>query len=333
MKKIRKQNVKFKNKIALFILIFATLILTGCSKEVIDTSKLNVVTSFYPMYIATANIIDGVEDVEIKNLTTATTGCLHDYQLTTANMVTLSTADVFVVNGGGMESFLEKVAEQYENLKIIDATNNILEEHYKHSESEENAESVQIQDHTENVENEHDEHNHGENAHVWVSISLYIKEVENIRDSLIKIDSKNAEAYEKNANEYIQELNDLKDKMHETLDEFENKKIVTFHEAFEYFAEEFELEIVSVIEREPGTYPSAGEVAKIIDKVREEDVCAIFVEPQYSRSAADTIARETKVPVYTLDPVVTGELTKEAYIEIMEKNLETLKEAFEKNKN
>ena len=96
--------------------------------------------------------------------------------------------------------------------------------------------------------------------------------------------------------------------MHEVLDKKENKKIVTFHEAFEFFAEEFNLEIVAVIEREPGTYPSAGEVADIIDLVREKEAKAIFVEPQYSRSAADTIARETNIPVYSLDPIVTGEL-------------------------
>ena len=68
-------------------------------------------------------------------------------------------------------------------------------------------------------------------------------------------------------------------------------------------------------------------MADIIDLIRTKDVKAIFVEPQYSRSAADTIARETGVSVYTLDPVVTGKLEKEAYIDLMNKNLEVLEEA------
>lgn len=276
-----------------------------------DTSKFNVVTSFYPIYIATANIVEGVEDVELRNLTSTTTGCLHDYQLTTANMVVLSNADALVINGSGMETFIDKAISTYDDLKVIDSSEGILENH-----SEENS-------HAHN----HD-HNHGENAHMWVSVSMYIKQVENIRDGLIKINPENAEKYVDNANNYIKKLQDLKQAMHNRLDGKEDKKIVTFHEAFEFFAEEFDLEIVAVIEREPGTYPSARDVADIIDLVRSKDVKAIFVEPQYSRSAADTISRETGVTVYTLDPVVTGELSKDAYINIMNQNLLTLEKSF-----
>lgn len=307
---------KFLNIFLIIMLIL--LVFTGCTKETVDTSKLNIVTSFYPMYIATANIVDGVEDVELKNLTATTTGCLHDYQLTTANMITLSTADILVVNGGGMENFIDKALETYQNLNVINASKGVLEEH---NNEEHNSEDKSASD--EHV------HDHGENAHIWVSISLYIKQVENIRDGLIEIDPANQDKYIANAQKYIEELNSLKQRMHESIDKLENKKIITFHEAFAYFAEEFGLDVVAVIEREPGTYPSAGEVASIIDLVKENDVKAIFVEPQYSRSAADTIARETKVAVYQLDPVVTGELDKNAYIEIMNKNLSALETALQ----
>lgn len=306
----------------LAIIMLIMLVFSGCVKENVDTSKLNIVTSFYPMYIATVNIVDGIEDVELRNLTESTTGCLHDYQLTTSNMITLSTADILIVNGGGMENFIDKVKETYD-FKIINASEGILEdtdingfnpEEASNDETYENANSKEI-------------HEHGENAHIWVSISMYIKQVENISKSLAEIDSKNSEKYMQNAETYIEKLNDLKDRMHTALDNVENKEIITFHEAFSYFADEFNLDIVAVIEREPGTYPSAGEVAQIIDLVREKDVKAIFVEPQYSRSAADTIARETGVNVYTLDPIVTGDLEKDAYINIMNQNLETLQQA------
>ena len=63
---------------------------------------LTVVTSFYPMYIATLNIVDGVEGVRLENLSEPQTGCLHDFQLTPEDMKLLSTADVFVINGGGI---------------------------------------------------------------------------------------------------------------------------------------------------------------------------------------------------------------------------------------
>lgn len=312
-----------KNKKYLIILMLILLVFTGCEKEKVDTSKINIVTSFYPMYIATANIVDGVEDVELRNLTATTTGCLHDYSLTTANMITLSTADILVINGGGMENFIEKAVSTYEDIVIIDASNKILEHHeLEHHEAEE----------AHGDENEHDEkeehsHNHGANAHIWVSLSMHIKQIENIRDELIKYDAKNADKYTENANNYIAKLEDLRGQMHKSLDGLENKNIVTFHEAFEFFAEEFNLDIVAVIEREPGTYPSARDVADIIDLVRSKEVKAIFIEPQYSRSAADTIARETGIAVYVLDPIVTGELNKDAYLDIMGQNLKALEGA------
>lgn len=328
---------KVKNiGILLILMMLIMLVFSGCSKESVDTSKINIVTSFYPMYIATANIVDDVEDVELRNLTAATTGCLHDYQLTTANMITLSTADILVINGSGMEGFIEKAVSTYESLKVVDASKGIIENHNHIEDENLNSNHEHDEKHEQNViqkvdiekiaEHNHN-HNHGENAHIWVSISMHIEQVENIKNELIKINPENAEKYIKNANNYISKLEELKKKMHESIDNVANKKIVTFHEAFEFFAEEFGLEIVSVIEREPGTYPSAGEVADIIDLVRSKEVKAIFVEPQYSRSAADTIARETGVSVYTLDPIVTGELNKNAYIELMNSNLEALKEA------
>ena len=184
-----------------------------------------------------------------------------------------------------------------------------------------------------NEEHEHshgaheENHNHGENAHIWVSISLYIKQIENIRDELCKINPENAQLYNKNAEVYIKKLEELKSEMHEELDNIKYKNIVTFHEAFEFFAEEFDLNIVAVIEREPGTYPSAGELVDIIKIVKQTDAKAIFTEPQYFKNAASIIAKETGIKLYELNPIVTGELTKEAYENIMRENLETLSKA------
>ena len=297
-------------KAILFVILI--VIFAGCTNTSFDSEKLNIVTSFYPMYILTANIVDGVEDVTLTNLTSNQTGCLHDYQISTKDMVKLSHADILVANGGGMENFIEKAISLYEDLKVIDSSEEIEHLHEENRDID---------------EDEHQNHEHSENSHYWVSISLYIEQVKKVTKELCKIDSKNAEMYEKNSKVYIEKLEKLKEEMHKSLDSLTSKNIVTFHEAFEFFAEEFNLNIVTVIEREPGTYPSSGEVAKIIEMIKSKDVKAIFVEPQYSRTAADTIARETNVNVYSLDPIVTGELNKDAYIDIMEDNLKTLVEA------
>lgn len=299
------------------VLMLIMLVFCSCTDSEVGKNEgvTNIVTSFYPMYIATANITEGAKDISLQNLTSQTTGCLHDYQITTSDMIKLSHADILVINGDGMESFIDKAISTYPELKIANASSGIKEAH-------EDIIGNDVLEH----EGEHD-HEHGDNCHYWVSISLYMEQIKNIKDELCRLNPENLEIYEKNTNDYLDKLEELRNKMHDELDLLDNKNIVTFHEAFEFFAEEFDLNIVAVIEREPGTYPSSKELADIIDDVKAKEVNAVFVEPQYSRTAADTIARETGIKVYTLDPIVTGDLEKDAYIKIMDENLKTLKEA------
>lgn len=299
-------------KIIFVLLIICCFILCGCGyqENKIDENKFNIVTSFYPMYVATSNIVDGVEDVTLSNMTDVQVGCLHDYQMTTKDMNKLEKADVFIINGGGMESFLDKATSSCKNLKVINSSEGILEENVHEAEH-----------------HEHEKGHNEENAHIWVSISLYINQVQNIANELAKVDEKNADKYLENAEIYIEKLKTLKSEMHEKLDNLEKKNIVTFHEAFSYFADEFNLNVVAVIEREPGTSPSAGQLAKIIDEIKETSAKAIFVEPQYEKTTANVISKETGVPVYTLDPIVSGKLDKGEYERIMRENLKVLEEA------
>lgn len=291
-------------------LLAACLLLAGCGgAPAAQTQKagdgtFHIVTSFYPMYIDVINLTDGVEGVTVTNMTKPQTGCLHDYQLTTEDMKTLEKADAFVVNGAGMESFLDKVIKMQEGMTVIDASRGI-------DLMEEDGEA---------------------NPHVWLSITKDIEQVKNIRDQLKEADPAHADQYEANAAAYLAKLEVLKSEMHATLDDVPHKDIVTFHEAFPYFAEEFGLHILGVIEREPGADPTPAELETTIEQVKELPVKVLFAEPQYSPAAAETIARETGAKLYSLDPVVTGEATpdaKDAYLEAMRKNMETLKEALQ----
>lgn len=304
-----QEVILLKRKNMLFCLLASLcLLLTGCGGT--NTAgggkdgSFHIVTSFYPMYVATINITQGVDGVTVTNMTKPQTGCLHDYQLMTEDMKTLEKADAFVINGAGMESFLDKVIEQRKNLKIIDASKGI------------------------ELLKDDDE----ENPHVWLSVTDAILQVKNIAEQLKAADPKHADAYEKNAAAYIKKLEALKAEMHAELDTVPNKDIVTFHEAFPYFAKEFGLNIISVVEREPGTEPTPAELQATIEQVKKLPVKVLFTEPQYSPSAAETIARETGAKIYTLDPVVTGEANDQAlnaYIDTMKKNMETLKTALQ----
>lgn len=264
-----------------------------------EMEKTRIVTSFYPMYVAVLNVAGNVPGVTVTNMTRQVSGCLHDYQLSPDDMKILSNADIFVVNGAGMESFLEKVIKDRPKLKIVNASRGI----------------DLIKD------------NNIENPHVWVSVSLHKRQIENIAAGLSKYNPQNAATYRKNADAYIQKLEELRMKMSNFTKTIRNRDIITFHEAFPYFAKEFGLNIVAVIEREPGSDPDARELANTIDIIRREKVRVLFAEPQYSAKSAEIIAKEAKAKLYTLDPVVSGPMAADAYLKIMEKNLEVLQEA------
>lgn len=296
-----------KKIIVLALAVLTFTIIGGCGSDgKKDDGNLKIVTSFFPMYLDALNITRGVQGVEVVNLTPPQVGCLHDYQLTPEDMKTLETADVFIINGLGMESFLDKVIETYPDLKIINASDT--------------PEIVPIMD--------------GDvpNPHVWLSVTYSIKQVKNILEQLREIDPKNADAYRMHALEYVDELTTLRDEMQISMTMLSNKDIVTLHDAFPYFASEFRLNVAAVIEREPDTEPTPQELSETIEKVNSLPAKVIFTEPQYSSKAAETIANETGAKILELDSIVTGEAKPENmldYVDRMLKNTVTLVQALQ----
>lgn len=301
--------------VKLLCLVFLSLlVINGCgandaSKATVSPAQnlspktVTIAASFYPMYIFTLNVARDIPNVKVIDMTKSTAGCLHDYAVTPEDMKNLEGASVLITNGAGMESFLAKVTSQIKDLKIVDSSK-----------------GIQL------IKGEGDE---GDNPHVWVSISNAITQVQNIGDQLARLDPNNATKYQENTQAYIKKLEAERDKMHQALDSVRNRDIVTFHEAFPYFAKEFNLNIAGVIEREPGSEPSAKELAETIDQVKSLQVNALFAEPQYPVKAIETIAKATGAKIYTLDPVVTGPMEADAYIKIMDSNLKSLQEALQ----
>lgn len=276
--------------------IMTALVLTGCSKSQEKSDNTTKITAtFYPLYIMLENITEGADNISLSMLAPANTGCLHDYQLTTRDMKALENCDILVANGAGMEDFLDKALQIKKDTTIIASHGYPL-----------------VQD----------------NAHVWVSPKGAIYQVQQITEGLCTYDSKNSSIYIANCNKYVAELEALSNEMHSTLDAFKGSKVITFHEAFPYFADEFELDTVAVIEREAGTEPSAKELNDMIKLIKEEQKAngkiALFAEPQYSSSSAEVISKETGLTVGELDPGVTGSLDKDSYLKAMRANLKVL---------
>jgi len=260
---------------------------------------LRVVTSFYPVYVAALNVTAGVPGVEVHNLTSPHIGCLHDYQLTAGDVRQLADADLLLANGAGMETFLGKVKEQSPSLRVVEAS-----------------EGIPLMD---------------GNPHVWVSVEGASRQVDTIAEALARTAPEKADAFRANAATYKAALAALDEKMKSSLAPYAGTPIVTFHEAFPYFARDYKLDLVGVIAREPGTEPSARELADTIALVRERKVKALFAEPQFPDKSAQVISRETGVKVHELDPVVTGPSepseARGAFLRAMGKNLGVLQEA------
>jgi len=280
----------------LALLIFTFTQRESCSADNTNAPEFRIVTSFYPIFIATINIAKDIPGVRVMNLTKPFNGCLHDYQLTPDDLKQLAKADAFIINGAGMESFLDKAIHEIHDLKIINASDGIKF----------------ITD------------SNGINPHVWLSITLAVKQVENITAGLAGRDPAHASLYRRNCDEYVRRLEALRSRMDNELKQLKTREIATFHEAFPYFAREFNLNIVAVVQRAPGSEPGAREMAETIQLIKKHKVRAIFIEPQYPDKSARAIARETGTAVCILDPAVTGPMNENAYLQIMASNLAAL---------
>lgn len=286
----------------LYLILAVLMFFTGCSNNNIQQRKddsFNIVTSFYPIYVFTQNIVKDVPNVTVKNMSSNHNGCLHDYQLTTSDMKLLDLADVFIINGAGLETFLEKVYASKENLNVIDSGKDIDILTGKFS---------------------------GENnEHIWLSISDAILQVKNISEELIKLDNEHADMYLENTREYVKKLENLRNELRESMYSYENVKLVTSNEAFLYFTDDFGFDIVAVLEKEEGESPTSKELQDVIDIIKAERVKAIFIEKDASNKLANTIANESNVEVFELDTITNGDGSLMDYENRMRDNINVIK--------
>ena len=289
-----------------FILLFCLLLLPA------QALGQTIVTSFYPIWLFTLNLTNGLTGVEVRNLAAPDTGCLHDYQLQTADMKVLSEADALLVNGAGMEAFLPLLNQAFPDLPVIVAAENIP--------------LLYDGDAREIGESEEEE----VNAHLWLDAGRASLMCENLAAGLIQILPEHSAAIQTNLADFKARLQTLDETLRTELANLPHREIVTFHEAFPYFAEAYGIHVAAVVNREPGDPLTPVQLAQVTEAVRELGNIPLFVEPQYDDLSARTISKETGAPVYTLDPIVTGpdaEVPLDYYEKVMLRNMETLREA------
>ena len=272
-----------------------------------------VVTSFYPVWMMTLNLTRGLEDhVTVRNLAAPSVGCLHDYQLQTSDMKVLSGADAFVVNGAGMEAFLPEIARALPDLPVIEASEGIA--------LLENGDAVEI------LEAEEEE----VNSHLWLDPVRAVRMAENIAAGLVRLMPEDASVISANLQDYRSRLETLDQQLREGLEDLPRRDIVTFHEAFPYFAAAYGLHVVAVVSKEPGEVLTPAQMAVLVREITRLGNPPLFVEPQYTDLSAQTLSRETGSSVWSLDPMVTGpeeDVPFDYYETVMLQNMDTLIDA------
>ena len=331
-----------KNKY-IFVLLLLISITVVCSVGTFFYVKLNneqvakddeilVMTSCNPVYIATLNILDGVEGYKVQNLSQPTTGCLHDYTLTTEDMKNLSKADVLVVNGGGMEGYLDDVVAAYPDLKIIDTYEAIEHsngfigmDEYLIEEDEEHEHEHEHEDEHEEAHEEEHHHDHGANSHIWMDDRLFKCQVAAIANELMGPNPNREETpISKNFFEYSDKLENEIDK--QGLDvAVANENVAILHEAFAYTAQSLGANVVATMDLDEERQVSAGEVSAFLDEIKEHDVKLVFAEYDYGKSMGDLIEEQTDAKVVYLETLVHGSYEAGSYVDIMNNNFIAIK--------
>jgi zinc transport system substrate-binding protein len=279
-------------------------------------SRPRVITSFLPLYCWTANVAG--DKAVVENLLPSRAEP-HEYAFKPSDVQKLSGADLVVINGLRLESWVSKWARMADpgSNRMAVATAG-LDEHLLYG------------GHHHHDGDEHgDGHNHNHeqpNEHTWLDPILAAHAVTNILTGLQRIAPSHAAAYTTNAYAYVARLHALDAEIRQLLAGITNRAIVTHHDAFPYFARRYGLEIAGVVEQVPEVNPTPKYLAKLGRMMRERGIRVIFVPPGGDTRLARRIAADLRVQLVELDTLESGPLSPSAYEERMRRNATVLRD-------
>ena len=168
------------------------------------------------------------------------------------------------------------------------------------------------------------------NPHLWLNVAYAAKYAERIRDALTAADPDRAAEYRADAESYAKVLADLDQKARTTLGAIPaaNRTVISFHDAFPYFAAAYGLTVDGTIVDSPGQDPSAAQVAELVSVIRDKGIKAIFAEAQFNEDLVRTIADETSATVVSnLYTDSVGDAPQDTYAGMMAWNIEQVARA------
>ncbi len=270
--------------------------LPGCT----GAQPAQIAATTLPVYQFTSFLCDGT-GITVTQLVTESVSCLHDYSLSVSQVKAVEAADAVVTSGAGLEAFMEDILS---GRRVIDASAGIelMESCYEEG---------------------HEGHHHEADPHIWLSPVLAARMAENICAGLVKAYPEQKAVLTANLEVLLEKLQALLDYGRDALSSLSERRLITFHDGFSYFADCFDLEILKAVEEESGSEASARELIELIGLVNTHKLPAIFVEENGSVSAAQVIAAETGAKVYSLTMAMAGS----DYFTAMYQNIDTVRRA------
>ncbi len=271
-------------------------------------TKIKVVTTFLPMYWFTKAVAGNAAEVEI--LVPPGTE-VHEYQATPENVKAIATANVIVKNGLGLEEFLEDTVKNAQNPKLqqVDASKGIK--------------ALNQISPVVTVDGKHGHNSQAGNPHVWLDPVLAKQQVTNIRDGLITADPTNKATYEANAAAYIKQLDDLHKEFQLRLQKTPNCTFITFHDAYPYLAQRYNLKQLAVVEV-PEDQLAPSDVQKVVNTVKNYKVKALFNESGTDNKLLASLSSDLKLTLREINSLETGDQDPQSYFKAMKSNLQTL---------
>ena len=272
-------------------------------------TRLQVVATFYPM----AEFARAVGGANVNVTTLVKPGLEpHDYEPSPQDLARIYDSSLFVYNGAGLETWVDKIQPQLESSKTFTVDASYAIKTLKKDPSDTESKSAT-------------------DPHVWMDPELAIKEVVAISQGFTAVDPKNVAAYRANALAYVRQLVALNDEFKAGLTQCQSHDIVTSHQAFSYLAQEYGLQATGIAGLSPDDEPSPQKLAQVADYVKANNVTYIFFESLVSPKLSQTIASETGAQTIAFNPLegLTNSDIKAGknYISVQRDNLQALRTA------
>ena len=271
-------------------------------------NKLQVTTSFYPLYFFASQI--GGDKAEVQNITPSGAEP-HDYEPTAQDIVRIEKSNLLILNGGRLEAWGDKIKDNIKGKQVITviAGNGIVNQQVFED-------GKPILD-----------------PHVWLNPSLASIEVKAILNGFIQVDPINKSYYYENTNNLLSQLNEIDKEYKQGLMNCNQKDIVTSHAAFGHLGKAYGLNQVPISGLSPDAEPSSKQLAEVSLFAKNHNVKYIFFESLLSPKLSETIAAEVGAKTIVLDPIegVSGDDMRAGknYFSIMKDNLTNLRLALE----